>query len=214
MVDEADYLLVESTYGNRVHEKDDNGDRLAQAIKATADRGGKLIVPAFAVGRVEEVLYWIKRLEDERRIPVLPVFVDSPMATEALGRYTERVRELDPEISRKSGTKKRRTGALPVTNLVMSAASRRVGNVRSASSAPSASERSRRRRNPRISRRRRCRRSSSRRAAWRPVAACCITSRRRYRTHGTRCSWSGFRPPEHVGASWSMAHQRSRFTAR
>jgi metallo-beta-lactamase family protein len=98
MVDEADYLLVESTYGDRIHEKDDNGDRLAQAIKATADRGGKMIIPAFAVGRVEEVLYWIKRLEDERRIPVLPVFVDSPMATEALGRYTERVRELDPEM--------------------------------------------------------------------------------------------------------------------
>jgi metallo-beta-lactamase family protein len=98
MVDEADYLLVESTYGNRIHEKDDNGARLAQAIKATADRGGKMIIPAFAVGRVEEVLYWIKRLEDERRIPVLPVFVDSPMATEALARYTERVRELDPEM--------------------------------------------------------------------------------------------------------------------
>ena len=44
------------------------------------------------------MLYWVKRLEDERRIPVLPVFVDSPMATEALGRYTERVRELDPEM--------------------------------------------------------------------------------------------------------------------
>jgi metallo-beta-lactamase family protein len=98
MVDEADYLLVESTYGNRVHDKDDDGDKLAQAIKATAARGGKVIIPAFAVGRVEELLYWIKRLEDEKRIPVLPVFVDSPMAAEALRRYTERVRELDPEL--------------------------------------------------------------------------------------------------------------------
>ena len=98
MVEEADYLLVESTYGNRVHEKDDDGEQLAQAIKATAERGGKVIIPAFAVGRVEELLYWIKRLEEEKRIPVLPVFVDSPMATEALSRYTERVRELDPEL--------------------------------------------------------------------------------------------------------------------
>jgi metallo-beta-lactamase family protein len=98
MVDEADYLLVESTYGNRVHEQDDDGERLAQAIRATADRGGKVIIPAFAVGRVEELLYWVKRLEDERRIPVLPVFVDSPMASEALSRYTERVHELDPEL--------------------------------------------------------------------------------------------------------------------
>jgi metallo-beta-lactamase family protein len=98
MVEEADYLLVESTYGNRVHEKDDNGERLAQAIRSTAERGGKIVIPAFAVGRVEELLYWVKRLEDERRIPVLPVFVDSPMATEALRRYTERVQELDPEL--------------------------------------------------------------------------------------------------------------------
>ena len=98
MVEEADYLLVESTYGNRVHEKDDNGERLAQAIKATAERGGKIVIPAFAVGRVEELLYWVRRLENERRIPVLPVFVDSPMAAEALSRYTERVRELDPEL--------------------------------------------------------------------------------------------------------------------
>ena len=98
MIAEADYLLVESTYGNRVHEQDDNGERLAAAIRATAERGGKVVIPAFAVGRVEELLYWVKRLEEERRIPVLPVFVDSPMATEALARYTERVRELDPEL--------------------------------------------------------------------------------------------------------------------
>jgi metallo-beta-lactamase family protein len=98
MVEEADYLLVESTYGNRVHDRDDDGSKLAQAIKATVERGGKVIIPAFAVGRVEELLYWIKRLEDERRIPVLPVFVDSPMATEALRRYSERVAELDPEL--------------------------------------------------------------------------------------------------------------------
>ncbi len=94
----ADYLLVESTYGNRVHEEDDSGERLAGLIRETAGRGGKMIIPAFAIGRVEELIYWIKRLEDEKRIPVLPVFVDSPMAVAALARYTERVRELDPEL--------------------------------------------------------------------------------------------------------------------
>jgi metallo-beta-lactamase family protein len=98
-VQEADYLLVESTYGNRTHEKDDDGAKLAQVIKDTAERGGKVIIPAFAIGRVEELLYWIKRLEDERRIPALPVFVDSPMATEALARYSERIRELDPDMA-------------------------------------------------------------------------------------------------------------------
>ncbi|MBA3296321.1 MAG: MBL fold metallo-hydrolase, partial [Acidobacteria bacterium] len=80
MVEAADYLLVESTYGNRVHEEDDSGERLAGLIRDTAGRGGKMIIPAFAIGRVEELIYWIKRLEDEKRIPVLPVFVDSPMA--------------------------------------------------------------------------------------------------------------------------------------
>lgn len=98
MVEEADYLLVESTYGNRVHADDDDGEKLAAAIRETADRGGRVIIPAFAVGRVEELLYWIRKLEGEKRIPVLPVFVDSPMATAALARYTERVRELDPDL--------------------------------------------------------------------------------------------------------------------
>jgi metallo-beta-lactamase family protein len=94
----ADYLLVESTYGNRVHEKDDEGEGLAAVIRATAERGGKLVIPAFAIGRVEELLYWIGRLELEQRIPVLPVFLDSPMAMEALARYKERLNELDPDL--------------------------------------------------------------------------------------------------------------------
>jgi metallo-beta-lactamase family protein len=98
MMAEADYLLVESTYGNRVHEDDDDGAQVADVISQTAERGGRIIVPAFAIGRVEELIYWIKRLEEERRIPVLPVFLDSPMAIDALARYTERLRELDPEM--------------------------------------------------------------------------------------------------------------------
>ena len=94
----ADVVLVESTYGDRDHHQDDNGTQLAEVIQDTAKRGGKLIVPAFAIGRVEELLYWVRRLEHERRIPVMPVFVDSPMATEALRYYTARVAELDPDM--------------------------------------------------------------------------------------------------------------------
>jgi metallo-beta-lactamase family protein len=97
-VAETDYLLVESTYGDRIHEQDDRAEHLAQVIRSTAERGGKLIIPSFAIGRVEELLYWIGLLEDEKRIPVLPVFLDSPMAMEALSRYTERMNELDPEL--------------------------------------------------------------------------------------------------------------------
>ncbi len=95
---EADVVLVESTYGDRDHAPDDRGDALAEVIRDTAGRGGRLIIPAFAVGRVEELLYWVRHLEHERRIPVLPVYVDSPMATEALRFYTARVAELDPDM--------------------------------------------------------------------------------------------------------------------
>ena len=95
-VTEADILLIESTYGDRLHEPDDNGDKLAAIINDAHARGGKVIIPAFAIGRVEEVLYWLKRLEDEKRIPALPVYVDSPMAIAALQFYASRAADLDP----------------------------------------------------------------------------------------------------------------------
>ena len=94
----ADVVLVESTYGDRDHQTDDQGDELAGVIRDTAARGGKVVIPAFAIGRVEELLYWIRRLERERRIPVLPVYVDSPMASEALRFYIQRAHELDPDM--------------------------------------------------------------------------------------------------------------------
>lgn len=94
----ADVLLLESTYGDRVHPPDDDGARLAQIINSTAAREGKLIIPSFAIGRVEEVIYWVKRLEESKRIPTLPVYVDSPMAAKALQFYAQRADELDPEV--------------------------------------------------------------------------------------------------------------------
>lgn len=108
-VHEADVLLVESTYGNRLHEADDDGSRIAAIISQTVARGGKVIIPAFALGRVEELLYWVHRLEDARRIPVVPVYVDSPMASAVLQTYRERADELDPDIaaSPSNGTRAR-----------------------------------------------------------------------------------------------------------
>ena len=103
LVPHGDVLLVESTYGDRQHEADDDGARLAAIIAETAAKKGRVIIPAFAVGRVEEVLYWIRKLEAERRIPVLPVYLDSPMATEALNFYGNRVHELDPEFAENGG---------------------------------------------------------------------------------------------------------------
>lgn len=98
-IERADVLLLESTYGDRLHPADDDGERLAEVIRTTIDRRGKVIVPSFAIGRVEEVLYWIKRLEEEGRIPVVPVYVDSPMAQEALDYYARRTDELDEEMA-------------------------------------------------------------------------------------------------------------------
>ncbi len=97
-LDHADTLLVESTYGDRTHEPDHDGAALAKIVSDTIGRGGKVIMPAFAIGRVEEVIYWLKKLEDAGRIPQVPVFLDSPMALEALKYYTVRANELDPDV--------------------------------------------------------------------------------------------------------------------
>jgi metallo-beta-lactamase family protein len=97
-VAEADILIVESTYGNRTHEPDHEAERLAVIVRETVAQGGKLIIPAFAVGRVEEVIYWLKKLEDAKRIPILPVYLDSPMAIEALQYYSRRSSELDSDM--------------------------------------------------------------------------------------------------------------------
>jgi metallo-beta-lactamase family protein len=86
-VDEADYLLVESTYGNRLHDDANPKERLAEIINQTVERGGKIIIPAFAIGRTQLLVYYLRELEDEGRIPVLPVAVDSPMAAAATRLY-------------------------------------------------------------------------------------------------------------------------------
>lgn len=102
-IDTADVLLVESTYGDRTHEEDDGGKLLAGIINDTIARKGKVVIPAFALGRVEELLYWVSLLEERRQIPSLPVYVDSPMASSVLIEYRRRLEELDPDISRYAG---------------------------------------------------------------------------------------------------------------
>lgn len=93
----ADVLLVESTYGDRLHPNGDDNARLVEIVKTASQNKGKVIVPAFAIGRVEEVLYHLRALEHEDRIPRLPVYVDSPMATSALDYYRRHAAELDPD---------------------------------------------------------------------------------------------------------------------
>jgi len=93
---EADILLVESTYGDRIHPPEDDGEALARIVADTYARRGKLIIPAFAIGRVEELLYWLFRLEDQKRVPVMPIYVDSPMAIKGIEYYQSHAAELDP----------------------------------------------------------------------------------------------------------------------
>ncbi|HEX9912776.1 MAG TPA: MBL fold metallo-hydrolase [candidate division Zixibacteria bacterium] len=80
-VKDIDYLILESTYGSRLHDDfSTTADRLAQTINRTYQRGGKIIVPAFALERTQEIIYCLHLLEKESRIPKLPVYVDSPLA--------------------------------------------------------------------------------------------------------------------------------------
>lgn len=97
-VPEADVLLVESTYGDRLHALDDHADKLAEAVNRASGSGGWLLVPAFAVGRAQEILYDLRELEEARRIPSMPVYLDSPMAIQATGIYAAHPEEHDADL--------------------------------------------------------------------------------------------------------------------
>ncbi|MBC7929925.1 MAG: MBL fold metallo-hydrolase [Rubrivivax sp.] len=93
----CDYMLVESTYGDRLHDPEDPKDALARVIKDAVKRGGPLLIPAFAIGRTQELIYHIRELEDAGRIPILPVRVDSPMAAAATQIYGRTREEHDED---------------------------------------------------------------------------------------------------------------------
>ena len=76
----CDVLLCESTYGDRDHPSDSPEDELAEIINRVVQRGGQIVIPAFAVDRTQSIMYILRKLEDAKRIPALPVYVDSPMA--------------------------------------------------------------------------------------------------------------------------------------
>jgi len=89
----SDYVVIESTYGNRVHPAVDPMGQLEQHILAVKARGGKVIIPAFAVGRTQYILYCLSELRKQKRIPDLPVFVDSPMASKVTALYARHASE-------------------------------------------------------------------------------------------------------------------------
>ncbi len=95
----CDYLMCESTYGDRLHGDVDSATQLARIINEAVERRGPILIPAFAVGRTQEVLYMIRELEEQHRIPVLPVIVDSPMASQATQVYNRWNEEHDEEYA-------------------------------------------------------------------------------------------------------------------
>jgi metallo-beta-lactamase family protein len=101
-VESADYLVLESTYGNRLH-SDKTGksakEQLREIVVSTAQRGGTVVIPSFAIGRAQEILYVLRELETEGGIPVLPVYVDSPMAVSAVEIFRKHVEEHDLEMA-------------------------------------------------------------------------------------------------------------------
>ncbi|MEE9442736.1 MAG: MBL fold metallo-hydrolase [candidate division Zixibacteria bacterium] len=93
----VDYLVLESTYGGRLHENEQPFEDLAGIINESRERGGVLLIPAFSVGRTQTILYVLRELEERGSIPEMPVFIDSPMAIESTTVFEKRIADLDLE---------------------------------------------------------------------------------------------------------------------
>ncbi|MCM8803147.1 MAG: MBL fold metallo-hydrolase [Candidatus Omnitrophica bacterium] len=101
IIEEADILIIESTYGNKIHEKrEDAENRFEQIINATVKREGNIVIPSFAIERVQEILYYLKKLLLEDRIPHLLTFLDSPMAIEVTEVFKKYLRYLDGQAEK------------------------------------------------------------------------------------------------------------------
>ncbi|MBI2713127.1 MAG: MBL fold metallo-hydrolase [Rhizobiales bacterium] len=103
-IERTDYLLVESTYGDRRHDKRDPADALAEIVETTIGRGGTVVIPAFAVGRAQSLMYHLQRLKSAGRLSNVPVFLDSPMAQDASDIFCANVKDqkLPPAECRRS----------------------------------------------------------------------------------------------------------------
>jgi metallo-beta-lactamase family protein len=122
---DCDYLMVESTYGDRLHGDVSTADQMTRIVNEAVRRGGPILIPAFAVGRTQEVLYLLRELEEEKRIPVLPVIVDSPMAAQSTQVYNRWNEEHDDDYASILAKKKH-----PLRTTSMSTASSREESKR------------------------------------------------------------------------------------
>jgi metallo-beta-lactamase family protein len=96
---ETDYLVLESTYGDRIHDDDKPMNHLEKVIHEVVSNHGVLVIPAFAVGRAQEIIYMIRSLEDSKRIPSIPVVLDSPMSREATAIYLEHEDDFPEDVT-------------------------------------------------------------------------------------------------------------------
>jgi metallo-beta-lactamase family protein len=97
-VEFAEHLVIESTYGDRLHSKENVQDQLARVFARAMERGSCVLVPSFAIGRTQELLYHICCLQEQGRMPRIPIFVDSPMATSATLLYAATTEDHDKEM--------------------------------------------------------------------------------------------------------------------
>jgi metallo-beta-lactamase family protein len=100
----ADVLICESTYGDREHPEGDAAQLLAGIVNRVAKRGGSIVIPAFAIGRTQTFMYYLRQLEDQQRIPRLPVYVDSPMALSATDLYLKYKEDHDQDYVHEEGS--------------------------------------------------------------------------------------------------------------
>jgi metallo-beta-lactamase family protein len=97
----ADFLLCESTYGDRDHPDGSVADALADVINRVAKRGGAVVIPSFAVGRTQTLMYYLRQLDEAKRIPQLPVYVDSPMAINVTDIYARHHEDHDLDFTKR-----------------------------------------------------------------------------------------------------------------
>jgi metallo-beta-lactamase family protein len=100
----ADVLICESTYGDREHPDGDPAELLSQIVNRVVQRGGSIVIPSFAIGRTQTFMYYLRQLEDQQRIPRLPVYVDSPMALSATDLYLKYKEDHDLDYVKEEGS--------------------------------------------------------------------------------------------------------------